>query len=132
MADQTAIVLGVGISSFLLFYLSNSFGEGDHDLARQILKLLSVGFGVILLLVIPQTLMVSDVCDSVMNNSTVTGNVTSYAYTSYCYQETNTALAGFYKVVLVFYRVFVMVLLLRVAWMVWLSIRDSIKRRSRR
>lgn len=130
MVDQTAIVLGVGVSSFLLFYLSNSFGDGDNDLLRQVLKLLSIGFGVMLLMVIPQTLLTSQVCDVVVNNTTMVGaNVTSYGYMSFCYEETNQAMTGFYKVVLVFFRVFVFVLLLRVAWLVLQAFMLAVKKR---
>jgi hypothetical protein len=131
MVDQTAIVLGVGISSFLLFYLSNSFGDSENDLGRQVLKLLSVGFGVVLLLIIPQTLFISDICEPVVKNASVAGNLTTYEYASFCYTEENAAVGGFYKTILVFFRVFVIVLLLRVGWMVILSIKSSIGRRMR-
>lgn len=131
MADQLAIIAGVGVSSFLLFYLSNSFGEGEGDLGRQVLKLLSIGFGVVLLLIVPQTLMVSQVCDVVIGNSTINGALTTYEYTNFCYEETNIAVTGFYKAILIFFRVFVMVLLLRVGWMAVLAFKESAKRRSR-
>jgi len=131
MVDQTAIVLGVGVCSFLLFYLSNNFGDGENDLGRQVLKLFSVGFGVILLLVIPQTLLISDVCETVVQNSTVSGDTTTYEYSEFCYEEKNDSVTGFYKTIVVFFRVFVIVLLLRIGWLVIVSIKDSIRRRKR-
>lgn len=131
MVNQIAVVLGVGISSFLLFYLSNSFGDSDNDLSRQVLKLFSIGFGVILLLIIPQTLFLSQTCETVVSNSTTIGTNTTYQHASFCYSEQNDTISGFYTTILVFFRIFVMVLLLRVGWMVFMSIKQSISKRSR-
>lgn len=117
MAEALATIVGVGITIIFFFYLSREFREQDPIL--QVLGLCSLLFGVLLILVIPNVLFVqNNICEVVVTNSTLAGNSSLYQYTHYCYEDANRLPPAYYTVVLWFFRIFVIILMLRLAWSV--------------
>lgn len=156
--DALAIVIGVGLASFLLFYFSTML-EKEHFL----LKLLCMIFGVGLLLLIPNSLINSQtVCEPVINTTTelyqygnnFTGyhwdydagtapdgpqtdaylfhkNTTNY-YSTYCYTITNGTNNTFLKSILWFFRLFITYIILYLGYQSLMILKDSFQKGGRR
>lgn len=126
--DGLSIIVGIGIVSFMIIYFSTSIDE-----SHRWMKLLSMFFGLALLILIPFSLLnVQTNCDVVVDNATlVNANLTHYDYVSFCHTQEIDSISTFYKVTTWFYRIFIayvvvylMVFSLKALW-------DSVKRRGR-
>lgn len=82
------LVIGAGILSFLFLYIAQMIDAKEHFA----LRLLLIGFSVILLIPLGKGVIdSSSVCESVVNSTSLNSatNVTTYSYTSYCYDVTS-------------------------------------------
>ena len=78
------VVIGVGITVFLLMFFSTIVDKEKHKHIRTFFLLVSLP----LLFLIPASLTLDkEVCEVVLDNSTVVSNTTSYDYSTYCYSN---------------------------------------------
>ena len=128
MADALAVVLGVGIASFVMFYLVSHLQE-EHFL----LKLLTIFFVLAMALLIPKALMDSNtICEPVVNSTNVTGNLTTYTYMDYCYSSESEAGFTFLKGMMWFYRLFIAYVILFLGYQALLKLKESAEAKGRR
>lgn len=123
MVEYLPFVVGAGIVSFLMLY----FGFNLEGEKHYLLRLITVFFALGLLLVIPSLLVesTSNVCDSVVHNSTLVGDTITYEYTSYCYEVTLGSPSTFLKATLWFYRVFILYIILYLGYNALLSMKSN-------
>ena len=95
MSDPLTMVVGIGIVSFLLLTLL-SYLDDRHE----VLKYLIVMSVLAMMLIMPKVFGESmKTCDTVVSNSTVTGNTTAYSYTSYCTAQDSSTTSTFMSIV---------------------------------
>lgn len=100
---DVATVLGVGIGAIILLMIA-----WQLDKRQFILKILTIFFSIFLIIILAKaTLDVNDYCETVINETTVTGNVTSYTYMEECRDRASNINTQntFYNLSLWFFRV---------------------------
>lgn len=119
MADPLSVAVGVGVTSALLFFFSYILSE--EDWMHYITKIVALFFALGFLLFIPSSLLDSkSVCSVVVNNTVVSGNVTTYQYTDFCYAQKTTVPNSFVKGMVWLYRIFVTIL---ISWLFFASVK---------
>lgn len=111
--DAISLILGVGIAAYILVYLAFKLDDQHSGL-----KLLNVGFAIILLVLIAKTTLdYDDNCDFVVANETVTGNLTQYDYDYLCDTNDNTTSLTFYETMVWYVRIFMLYIFLFMSYM---------------
>lgn len=107
-----AIVVGTGILSFLFLYFAFKL-EKKHF----ILQLTAVVFSVILMFLVSKAALDAQTsCEPILQNQTVTGNMTSFTYTTFCSEtNANTGLYSF-RTIATFMTIFFIYIFLYIIW----------------
>lgn len=117
--DIIALVVGVGIVSFLLAYFTIHLDK-EHFL----LKLLTAFFFLTLLVLIPKGLIdENDYCDVVVSNTTYYNatNTTTYEYERFCDTNTKKTASIFHAAVVWFNRLFATYVFLYLIYVIFLQ-----------
>lgn len=101
--EQLALTLGIGITAFLVLYFVFLWNEKEHIFLRILGAFFFVGF---LVLMSKSQLDFKQPCEFVVNQTTVTGNVTTYDYDYLCATEENSTAKRFHNLVMRFVYVF--------------------------
>lgn len=118
-----ALIIGLGIATFILLYLSFNIEEKHF-----VLRLLGVMFAIILLLLLSKGSIDSNtVCEQVINTSTTIGAVTNYTYMPSCYTTTNNTAKVFYKLMMSFLILFLGYLIFYLGYWGLISFQEWIK-----
>lgn len=101
MADALTFVIGIGIASMLLFLVMRSLKDNEHDLLKFFLMMSILS----LMLLLPKVFGdAQNVCVPVIANETVTGNLTEYAHTTFCYTDSTSTTNTFMTIIFWVYR----------------------------
>lgn len=89
MESNLILIIGLGIVSFLMLYLS--FNLDSKDKGQRALKTFSICFVIFLLVLVPKAVMdYKDTCEITVQNETTTANQTFYTYNQTCITNTHT------------------------------------------
>jgi len=125
--DVLALVVGIGLVSFLMFYFAGQL-EKEHG----VLKFLTIMFALTLLLIVPSSVVNEKQCDYYLFNSTLTDNTTAYEYEQLCVTSDSSTQTTFFKIVMWFYRLFMLYIILYLGYNALMALKDSYKRRGRK
>lgn len=121
-------VVGVGIVSALLLYFAFSLDikKKETPALRMLMILFSLGF----LLLIPSHLISEKMtCSVVVDNTTITGNLTTYDYTRVCFNPLGNTRTVFYTSYGMFLAIFFMALLFLASfWLINGPIKELLNR----
>ena len=131
--EQIALILGIGVTSFLLFYLGFNL-----DQEHFFLKFLAVSLGIVILFLMPKTYIDYPVnCELVVENQTINeyqitasykvDNITN-SYTYYCGDTKNTAIS-FLKIINWFFYIFCLYIFLYMGYYAIMKAKEYIKRK---
>lgn len=108
--EPLALVIGVGVIAFLLFYFAFNL-DNEHFILKYLVIFLAIG----LLFLVPKVIIdypsscdlvvSSEVAEQVTFNATHTNTTTTYTYSTQCGTEKNTA-RTLLNAILWFYRLF--------------------------
>jgi hypothetical protein len=101
-----SVVIGVGIVVGLLMLLSSIVDKKKHQYLRNFLLVISPA----LLFISPASVSLDQtVCDTVVINETITGNVTTYEHGEHCFEKLNGSRAFImsYGVILTLYMLYI-------------------------
>ena len=81
-----SVVVGVGVVVGVLMLFSQLVDKQKHEALRNFFLIISIP----LLFIIPASLVIEqNNCSSVVMNQTTAGNVTTFEYGTYCYEQPN-------------------------------------------
>jgi len=125
------LVIGLGITAFLLFYFSglinNDKDKDSEGIGHGLLRLLSIFFALSLLLLVPKAAMDSQTtCESVIANETASGNLTTYEYDTRCYDREEGTSTIFLKIILWFQRLFIAYIVIYLMYLSIMALKNSI------
>lgn len=155
--DVLALVVGIGLVSFLMFYFAGQL-EKEHG----VLKFLTIMFALTLLIIVPSAVVNEEQCDYylIQMNSTYqygnnftgyhwdydTGTTPDgpqtdaylfhkwddYYYEELCVTSDNSTNTTFFKIVMWFYRLFMLYIILYLGYNALMALKDSYKARGRK
>ena len=102
------LIIGIGITAFLLLYFSSQWDNKEHFLLKLLIGFLFLG----LLILIPKVAIDNpDTCEIVINQTAINSSIVNYSveshtYMQYCVTNTKNTHTIWYKVMMWFLRLF--------------------------
>lgn len=126
--DPLATIIGLGLTSFLLFFFSSQLEE-----KHGFLKLLTIFIVLALLILIPNAVIDGQTsCEPVVNSTTINANTTTYTYTDHCITIDNNTNATFFKGVILFYVLFILYVILYLGYEALMLLQNSFQNKGRK
>jgi len=152
--DALALVVGVGLVSFLMFFFAGQLEE-QHG----ILKFLTIMFALALLLIVPSAVVNNEDCGFYLNYTadiyrygnnysgyhwdyaspspsvndiSLFHKNTTYTYTELCTTDDSSTTTTFFKIVMWFYRLFIAYIILYLGYNSLMALKDSFKSKGRK
>ena len=114
--DALPLIIGISIVALGILYFTFKWDEKEH----LFLRLLGSFFFVGLLILIPKVALdYNDNCDFVVNQTNVSGDLTSYKYDYLCENNERLTSGIFYKTTLWFVRIFITYVFVYLNYVIW-------------